>query len=97
MEIKRKIEKVIHTNRRFVISFSQNIEQMPCAECGAEMLPIEKAAAVFGIKQRRIFQIIEKEVGLHFIETETSSVMICLSSLSVILNQDLLSLIAKDE
>ena len=45
----------------------------------------ERAAALFGIKQRRIFQIIETEAA-HFTEIEAGTVAICLTSLAIILD-----------
>ena len=44
------------------------------------MLRVEQAADFFGIKQRRIFQIIEAEAA-HFNETKADAVMICILSL----------------
>ncbi|MDQ3088937.1 MAG: hypothetical protein M3Q78_10115 [Acidobacteriota bacterium] len=44
------------------------------------MLRVEQAADFFGIKQRRIFQIIEAEAA-HFNETKAGAVMICILSL----------------
>jgi hypothetical protein len=49
------------------------------------MLPTEQAANIFGIKQRRIFQIIETEAA-HFTEIEAGAVMICLPSLAAVLD-----------
>jgi DNA-directed RNA polymerase subunit RPC12/RpoP len=95
MEIKRKLNMVLKTDRRFVIRHAQNIEQMECPECDSKMLVAEKVAALFGLAQRRIFQFIEKG-DVHFIETETSSVMVCLSSTSAVSTSDLLILPAKE-
>ena len=49
------------------------------------MLPVEQAAGLFGIRQRRIFQIIEAEAA-HFTELEAGAVMICLTSLAEVLD-----------
>ncbi len=85
MEIKRKFEMVIATNRRYVIRQSSADKEIVCAECGAAMLATEQAANFFGIKQRRIFQIIETDAA-HYTETEASAVMICLTSLAEVLD-----------
>ncbi len=85
MEIKRRFEFSIETNRRYIIRQSASGRQIACAECGEPMLRVEQAAAFFGIKQRRIFQIIETG-AVHFTEIELSAAMICLSSLAAVLD-----------
>ena len=85
MEIKRKFEMSVATNRRYIIRQSKQVGQIACAECGEPMLTTEQAANMFGIKQRRIFQIIETEAA-HFTETEAGAVMICLTSLAEVLD-----------
>jgi hypothetical protein len=73
MEIKRKFEMSVATNRRYVIRQSKSGRQIPCAECGAPMLTAEQAAVLLGIKQRRIFRIIETGAA-HFAETDAGAV-----------------------
>jgi len=85
MEIKRKFEMLIATNRRYTIRQSAPARQIACAECGEPMLTTEQAANIFGITQRRIFQIIETEAA-HFTETEAGALMICLNSLAAVLD-----------
>lgn len=51
------------------------------------MLTIAQVAILFGIKQSRIFQIIEQEAS-HFTETEAGALMICLNSLTIFLEAD---------
>ena len=85
MEIKRKYEKLTITNRRLVIRQSPSVEQTACAKCGSSVLPIAQAAVLFGIKQTRIFQIVEADAA-HFTETELGVLMICLNSLSAVLD-----------
>ena len=80
MEIKRKFEMLIETNRRYIIRQSLPGGQIVCAVCGEPMLRVEQAAVFFNIKQRRIFQIIEAEAA-HFTETESGAAMICITSL----------------
>ena len=93
MEIKRSFEMLVATNRRYIIRQSASGRQIACAECGEPMLRVEQAANIFGITQRRIFQIIETEAA-HFIETEAAhfteieagAVMICPTSLAAFLD-----------
>ncbi|MCB1026120.1 MAG: hypothetical protein KDB79_17110 [Acidobacteria bacterium] len=87
MEIKRKMNMEVSTSRLFTIRYSQNVEQIECAECESKMLAVEQVAVLFGVKQRLLFQIIEQD-RVHFIETVRGSVMVCLSSLSAALDQD---------
>jgi hypothetical protein len=86
MEIKRSFEKLSITKRRFVIRQRPSVKQMACAECGEPMLAIAQAAVLMGIKQSRIFQIVETE-AIHFTEIEEGAVMICLTSLSAVLDR----------
>ena len=81
MEIKRKFEMSVATNRRYIIHQSASGRQIACAKCGEPMLMTEQAAGFFGVTQRRIFQIIENEAA-HFTESEAGAVMICLTSLA---------------
>ena len=85
MEIKRKFEMSVATNRRYIIRQSKQVGQTACAECGEPMLATEQAASIFGIKQRRVFQIIETEAA-HFTEIEAGAVMICIKSLAEVLD-----------
>ena len=85
MEIKRKFEILVATNRQYTIRQSPSVRQIACAECGEPMLMTEQAAGFFGIKQRRIFRIIENEAA-HYTEIEAGAVMICMTSLAEILD-----------
>ena len=80
MKIERKFEMVTETKRRFVIRQTPSVKQTFCAECGSPVLTIAQTAVLFGIKQRRIFQIVETGTT-HFMEIETGVLMICLQSL----------------
>ncbi len=51
------------------------------------MLTIAQAAVLLGIKQSRIFQIVETG-AIHFTESEAGALMICLNSLSAVLDRD---------
>ncbi len=85
MEIKRKFELLVATNRRYTIRQTKPGRKIACAECGEPMLPTEQAAKVFSISQRRIFQIIETEAA-HYTESEADAGMICLTSLAEVLD-----------
>lgn len=80
MEIKRNFEELTITKRRFVIRQTPSVMQMICAECGEPMLAIAQAAVLLGIKQSRIFQIVETG-ATHSTEAEASGILICLPSL----------------
>jgi hypothetical protein len=62
-----------------------SVKQTVCAKCGEPMLAIAQAAILFGIKQSRIFQIVETG-SAHFTEAEMGALMICLNSLSAVLD-----------
>ena len=87
MKIERKFEVVKETKRRFVIRQFPSDKQTVCAECGEPMLRIAQTAVLFRLKQSRIFQIVETG-AVHFTETEAGALMICLTSLAVILDGD---------
>ncbi len=85
MEIKRTFEKLVITKRRYVISQTPSVKQITCAKCSEPMLTIAQAAVLFGIKQSRIFQMVETD-SAHFTEAEAGALMICLTSLSAVLD-----------
>jgi len=84
MEIKRKFEMLVATNRRYIIRQFASGRQIACAECGEPMLTTEQVAGLLGINQRRIFEIIETG-AVHFTEIEAGAVMICMTSLAKVL------------
>ena len=86
MEIKRKFEILVATNRRYVIRQSAAADrQTACAECGAPVVTVEQAAKILGITQRRIFQIVETGAA-HYAESESGRAAICLTSLTTNIN-----------
>ena len=85
MEIKRNFEKLVVTKRRFVIRQTPAVKQTACAECNEPMLPIAQAAVLLGIKQSRIFQIVETGAA-HYTEAEAGALMICPTSLAAVLD-----------
>ncbi len=84
MEIKRNFEELTITKRRFVIRQTPPGEQTTCAECGEPMLAIAQAAVLLGIKQSRIFQVVETGAA-HSTEAESGALMVCLPSLAIAL------------
>lgn len=76
---------VVTTNRRYIIRQSPSDRQIVCPKCGKPTLTAEQAAQLFGIKQRRIFQIIETDAA-HFTETEAGAVLVCIKSLAEFLD-----------
>ena len=80
MKITRKIEMTVATNSTYIIRKSSSSRKIVCAKCGEPMLTTEQAACFFGVKQRRIFQIVEADAA-HFTEIEAGATMICITSL----------------
>ncbi len=95
MEIKRKVKIATATNRRLIIRQTRNEKRFLCETCNQPMLTAEQTSAFLDIKQRRIFQLIEEGL-VHYFEPDKSSVLVCPSSLSAILTQDLQSLKGKE-
>ena len=87
MEIKRKIEILVATNEKYVIRKTSTHKPTSCTKCGKPMLTAEQTAKMFGITQRRIFRIIETGAA-HFAETEIGAMMICITSLMMVLEAD---------
>jgi hypothetical protein len=85
MEIKRKTEMFVETTRRFVIRRRTGREQIFCFDCGEPMLTSEQAAALLETSCRTVFRLVESG-SMHFSETKTGSVLVCLSSLAAILH-----------
>lgn len=84
IEIKRRTEILIETTRQIVVRDSGSSERFTCPQCGETMLAAEHAALVFGSRRRAAYQFIERQ-NAHFVETEAGAVMLCLPSLTAIL------------
>ena len=84
MEFKRTTKIFIETKRRFVVRQPEAAEQIACPKCAEPMLAAEQIAAVFGISQRRLFQLVETGAA-HFAEISGGAMMICPSSVAEIL------------
>jgi hypothetical protein len=85
MEIRRKVELTVTTNRRYIIRRSASSGSAECEVCGKPMLTAEPSAKFFDISQRYLFQMIETG-ALHYAETETNEVRICITSLAEFLS-----------
>lgn len=83
MEIKRKVEIFVATNEKFVVRQTTGRRITVCEKCGEPMLTAEQTAGMFGITQRRIFQIIETGAA-HFTESKAGAFMVCLTSLAAV-------------
>jgi hypothetical protein len=77
MEIKRTMEILVETRRRFIFISPDDAARF-CPVCGELMLTAEQAARFFQINCRDVYRLIETEAA-HFVETETGAVMICLA------------------
>lgn len=80
MEIKRTTEISIEKTRRFRIRQPETDETILCATCGEPMLAAETSAALFKIKHRRVYRLVEAN-AVHFTETETGAMFVCPQSL----------------
>ncbi len=80
MEIKRRTEIFVETNRRFVIHQPESADEIFCPRCAEPMLTAEQSAAFFKISRRDIYRSIESD-AVHFIEAETGILFICPNSL----------------
>lgn len=80
MEIKRTTEISVEKTRRFVIRQPETDEMIFCSACGEPMLTAEAAAALFKIKCRRVYRIVESNAA-HFTETEAGAMFVCPQSL----------------
>lgn len=87
MEIKRKTEITVETRKRFVVRLPETAEAVFCPHCKGDepMLTAEQAAVFLRIGRRTIYRWIETGAA-HFIESESSAVLVCLASLDTILS-----------
>jgi hypothetical protein len=81
VEIKRKIEVLVHTRRRFTLRPALADTNAPCIVCGGVMLAAEQTAIVCGLTRRRVYRIVEAG-NAHFIETDTGVLLVCPDSLA---------------
>lgn len=80
MEIKHTTEIIVEKTRRFVIRQPETDTAVWCPACGERMLTAEASAALFSIRCRRVYRIVELGAA-HFVETETGALFVCPPSL----------------
>lgn len=76
MEIKRTIEILTATKRRFVIQPDAAVEPLVCPQCSAPMILAEQIAALLNISRRDVYQTIERGAR-HFAETGDGLLYVC--------------------
>jgi len=81
MEIIRKTEIIVETNRRFTVEQTEFTEKILCRECAALMLKAEHITILFGISCRAVYRLIE-EAAVDFTETENGASFVCPNSLA---------------
>jgi len=85
VKARRVTEITMQTDEAFAIRRRAGSATAVCAQCGSSvpMLMPEEAAVLFGVAVRAVY--LELEAGrLHFQETSTGSVVVCLDSLEKI-------------
>ncbi len=80
--MKREMEIIFETEEVLLFRGRRSFADF-CGECNATatMLPVDAAAALFGLSERAIFRLIET-TAIHFVEAE--KVFVCLNSLASI-------------
>jgi len=82
MKITKKSQVICERERRVTIRFSNLPIERFCPQCSAEtrFLTVQEAALVKQVKAREIFRLAENG-QVHFDETESATLLICLASL----------------
>ena len=94
----RKTEKSVEIHEFYVIRTSGSLPAL-CGECGtgdAIMVAAEQAAAVASVPVRLIYRWVETAV-IHYKEAPDGSIMVCLKSLPVRVNQVTSQLCSADQ
>ena len=80
MKTSKKTEIVVERDQIIVVR-KQPGPMQACGSCGAgsPMLAVDEAASIAGVSARAIYRQIE-EGRLHFLETDTGGLLICLTS-----------------
>lgn len=81
MEIIRKTEILVETNRRFTVAQTEIAEKVVCRECAEPMIKAEQVTNLFGITCRAVYRLIE-EAAIDFSETENGASFVCPNSLA---------------
>jgi hypothetical protein len=80
--MKRKATITVETERLLVVSRSHRVVEQWCQECRARvrMIPLEEAAAVAGVSQRRLFYMAEGQ-EIDLMEKADGPALFCANSL----------------
>lgn len=84
MEIIKRTNIFVKTERRLVIQNQPVDETVECRQCPGQMIAPGAAASFFGVSRRAIYRFIERE-EIHFIETETNEIYVCPISIKDVL------------
>lgn len=78
----KKAKITIETERLLVISLSRCQVERWCAACqnDVEFVGVEEAAALVGVTQRGVFNLVETDL-IHFQETTEGRALFCVNSL----------------
>lgn len=67
MEIIRKTNVLIKTQKRLIVRHPEGVEEVWCDKCAERMVTARQAAVLNGTGDRAIFRLIENG-GIHFVE-----------------------------
>lgn len=83
MKTKSKTEIIVETHRILTIKGGSGYRLARCEACGGQvqMATADQAAILARVSSRVIYQLIEAR-EIHFIETSSRMVLICLNSLA---------------
>lgn len=79
MQIVRKSNILIKTERKLVVHQFGSEAQIRCEQCGEQMITAQAAAVLLGIGIRDIYRLIENG-KFHFVETENKIGFLCLKT-----------------
>lgn len=83
----RKTISIIDEKTVFV-SMNTKDEIEHCPYCAAEMIRVQDSADFFGFSSRLIYRLIEAD-KIHFTETESNQIYVCLASTADTLRKNL--------
>jgi len=89
MKAKKRLEIVWETHEITTISFNQNRRATVfCQTCQSDAphLSVTEAAALLQTTAREIFRLTEAG-EIHYLETESSALLVCRNSLAVLVNK----------
>ena len=79
MKRKRRLEIVVETQRRFVLTEPGPAHTALCGQCSGPFVLAEEAVAATGVSSRAIHRLVETG-DVHFAETAAGALLICLNS-----------------